>query len=73
MSETIESASHQLCAALHMDGIDPAAIEISLPFEAWWRMHTRIEQLYFGLLRFDGRGAPPTQFQFMGITYKVKQ
>jgi len=73
MTGMIEDASHQLCAALHMDGIDPAAIEISLPFDAWWRMYCRIEQLHRGLQPYDGRSYPPTQFQYMGINYKAKK
>lgn len=69
---SIERASHGLCAALHMDGIDPSGIEILLPRDAWWRMWTRIEQLHRGLMQFDGRGYPPVEFRYMGITYRVK-
>ena len=70
--DDIEGASHRLCAALHMDGINPAGIEILLPHEAWWRMWTRIEQKHRGLMAFDGRGFKPEQFQYMGVTYRVK-
>ncbi|GAC1511434.1 MAG: hypothetical protein NVS1B6_17960 [Steroidobacteraceae bacterium] len=70
--DDIEMASHKLCAALHMDGIDPGGIEILLPREAWWRMWTRLEQKYHGMMRFDGRGALTDRFQFMGVTYRVK-
>lgn len=70
----LERASHQLCAALHMDGIDPDGIEILLPYDAWWRMWTRLEQLHRGMMVFDGRGAfVPTEFRYMGIKYRVKK
>jgi hypothetical protein len=71
---TIEMASHRLCAALHMDGIDPAGIEVALPRDAWWRMWTRLEQLYRGMMTYDGRGAElPDYFTYMGIKYRVKE
>ena len=70
---SIERASHQLCAALHMDGIDPGEMEILLPHDAWWRLWTRLEQLHRGLMKFDGRGFTPGQFKYMGVTYRVKQ
>lgn len=69
---SIQQASHRLCAALHMDGIDPSGIEILLPRDAWWRLLTRLEQLHPGYMRFDGRGSPPEIFQYMGIVYRVK-
>lgn len=68
--EQITEASHRLCAALHSEGIDPAAIEIRLPQDAWWRLWARLEQTYPGIMKFDGRGAMPMQFQFMGIVFR---
>ena len=70
--DDIEGASHKLCAALHMEGIDPAGIEILLPEAAWWRMWNRIEQKHRGLMPFDGRGIRPSQFQYMGVVYRAK-
>jgi hypothetical protein len=69
---SIQRASHRLCAALHMEGIDPSEIEIWLPKDAWWRLWMRLEQLHRGLMPFDGRGLVPDQFKYMGVTYRVK-
>jgi hypothetical protein len=69
---SIERASHGLCTALHMEHVDPADIEIWLPFAAWWRMQCRLEQLHRGLISFDGRGRVPESFRYMGITYRAK-
>jgi hypothetical protein len=55
-----------------MDNIDPGDIEIVLPFNAWWRMQSRLEQLYRGSMVFDGRGAIPETFKYMGVTYRSK-
>ncbi|MBR0693659.1 hypothetical protein [Bradyrhizobium lablabi] len=71
--DDIDAASHKLCAALHMDGIDPKEIEILLPREAWWRMWTRLEQKHRGMMQFDGRGTITDRFRYMGITYRVKE
>lgn len=70
--ETIEQAMHGLCIALHRNGIDPAEIEISLPSGAWWRLWTRLEQLY-RMTIFDGRGAAPDTIRYMGVTFRVKR
>lgn len=71
---SIQHASHRLCASLHMDGIDPSEIEILLPYDAWWRLWTRLEQLHRGLMTFDGRGPfVPVEFKYMGVKYRVKQ
>jgi hypothetical protein len=66
-------ASHQLCAALHADFIDPSDIEVHLPYDAWWRLMSKAEQYCFGSIPYDGRGILPEQFKFMGITYRVKR
>jgi hypothetical protein len=71
--DPIGEASHRLCIALHMQQIDPSEIEITLPFDAWWRMQSRLEQLYRGLMTFDGRGAIPETFKYMGVTYRAKR
>jgi hypothetical protein len=70
---SIQMASHRLCAALHMDGIDPTDIEVHLPHDAWWRLWMRIEQLYRGQMTYDGRGMIPENFKYMGVTYRVKK
>jgi hypothetical protein len=69
---SIEHASHRLCAALHMVNVDPADIEISLPYDAWWRLWTILESRHRGLMNFDGRGIKPGAFQYMGVTYSAK-
>lgn len=69
----ITEASHRLCAAFHMEGIDPAEVEVHMPREAWWRLQCRLEQIYRGIMRYDGRGYQPDRFQFMGIVYRVKE
>lgn len=71
--DPIGEASHRLCAALHCEQIDPADIEIALPFDSWWRMQARLEQLHRGLMTFDGRGTAPETFKYMGVTYRVKR
>lgn len=68
----IERAAHRFCAALHMENIDPADIEIWLPYGAWWRLWTVLEQRHRGLMAFDGRGFVPEKFQYMGVTYCAK-
>jgi hypothetical protein len=68
----IEEASHQLCSALHLEGINPGDVEIRLPREAWWRMYILLEQRHRGMMTFDGRGREPGKFQYMGITYVPK-
>ena len=65
--------SNRLCAALHMEGVDPQEIEVCLPYSAWWKLWARLERQFPGVMRFDGRGAVPTSFKWMGVTYKVKQ
>ncbi len=70
---SIQIASHRLCAALHMDGIDPTDIEVHLPKAAWWRLWTRIDQLCLSPMVFDGRGLMPEQFKYMGVTYRIKK
>lgn len=72
MSEPISTAAHRLCAALHADNIDPADVVVLLPRDAWWRLQTRLEQLYSGFMKFDGRGLLKEEFQYMGITFRVK-
>lgn len=70
--DPIGEASHRLCAALHREFIDPADIEIALPRDAWWRMQSRLEQMHRGLMVFDGRGAVPETFKYMGVTFRAK-
>lgn len=73
MSESILHASHRLCAALHADCIDPADIEVHLPYDAWWRLWCRIEQLHRGMMSYDGRDPTifPIEFKYMGVKYKA--
>lgn len=76
MSEnTIERASHRLCEALHADCINPQDMEIHLPYDAWWRLCCRIEQLHRGMMQYDGRDprVMPIEFKYMGVTYKAKR
>jgi len=65
---------HAFSAALHMHNIDPGKVEISLPFDEWWRLWCVLESKFRGMMRFDGRSAdhtPPTSFQYMGIKFSV--
>ena len=60
---------HAFSAALHIHNI-----EISLPFDEWWRLWCVLESKFRGMMRFDGRsdtGKPPTSFQYMGIKFSV--
>jgi hypothetical protein len=71
--DPICEASHRLCAALHMENIDPAAMEIRLPRAAWWALYNRLEQIHRGIMNFDGRGSLQDGFMYMGVTYRVKE
>jgi hypothetical protein len=71
--DPICEASHKLCAALHMERIDPSGIEIRLPRESWWSLRNRLDQLNPGVMAFDGRGLLSSCFQYMGVTYRVKE
>jgi hypothetical protein len=62
---------HALAAAMHIQGIDPSTITITLPREEWWHLAMIIESRFkAGLCKFDGRGPPPGWFTYMGFTFK---
>lgn len=70
--DNIVEASHRLCAALHENLIDPSEMVIYLPREQWWRLYNCLERKFPGLMVYDGRGAFPSSFKYMGITYRPK-
>lgn len=61
---------HQMSAALHMQRIDPASVTITMPREDWWRLWCVLDSKYRNLMTFDGRGAVPESFRYMGFTFK---
>jgi hypothetical protein len=63
---------HVLRASAHMLDIDPSKWIITVPYDDWWRLWTEIDRRYsYKAVGYDGRGIAPTQFQFMGITFKA--
>jgi hypothetical protein len=64
---------HAMAAALHLLNVDPAEMRISLPFDEWWKLWCALERKYRGLMRFDGRGRPADEFQYMGVTFCVEK
>jgi hypothetical protein len=63
---------HALAAAFHMQHINPGDVTISLPHEKWWALLNTIDRKYSsGFVNFDGRGAPPTSFHYMGFEFKA--
>ena len=64
---------HALSAGLHRENIDPGVIEISLPFDEWWRLWLAIERKFKGMMKFDGRATMPAQFQYMGFKFVIKK
>lgn len=61
---------HGLAAALHAELIEPSAVVILLPRKNWWMLWCAIEAKYKHVMLFDGRGATPDHFQYMGFTFK---
>lgn len=60
---------HGFAAALHVQHIDPACVTITLPMEEWWKLATALERQFGGVMTFDGRGAVPGRFTYMGFTF----
>jgi len=61
---------HSFRAALHMLRVDPDTVVISLPRDAWWSLWNAIESKYGNFLKYDGRGAVPDQFTYLGVRFK---
>ena len=64
---------HALASAMHRETINPADIEVSLPFDAWWGLWNTLERKFRGMMRFTGHGLPPGQFLYMGFKFVVKE
>ena len=64
---------HALSGALHRECIDPSKVEISLPWDQWWKLHCSLERKFRGLLRFQGLGEVPQSFRYMGFSFVVKK
>lgn len=63
---------HSLAAAMHMQQIDPRVVEITLPFDEWWKLYCVIEARFRGLLPpFDGRQNLDC-FRYMGFEFKPR-
>ena len=61
---------HALAAAMHIEGIDPHAMVISLPERQWWDLWCALDRKYHHLMTYSGRGLEPEQFQYMGFTFR---
>jgi hypothetical protein len=62
---------HAMSAGLHMCGINPQNVTISLPHPEWWRLYCALERKFGSLMQFDGRGEEPGQFQYMGFIFRA--
>jgi hypothetical protein len=60
---------HALGAAFHMRRIDPQSVTITLPRDKWWDLRCELQRKLEGLLRYDGRGALPDEFRYMGFRF----
>ena len=61
---------HVLAVALHMEGIDPNVVTISLPHEKWFALWCSLDRKMRGFMIYDGRGGMPMSFKYMGVTFK---
>lgn len=61
---------HALAAALHRQRIDPHVVTITLPYPQWWSLWSDLDRRFNGFMTFDGRGAVPAEFHYLGFTFK---
>lgn len=64
---------HTFSAMLHMHRINPAVVEVHLPFDNWWELQCSLQRRFRDALVYDGRGALPARFQYAGITFVAKE
>jgi hypothetical protein len=60
---------HRLAAGMHMQGIDPQEVTITLPHPKWWALYSALERKMQGFMPFDGRGMRPMEFRYMGFRF----
>ena len=61
---------HVLAVALHMEGVDPSTMTISMPYDSWFALWCSIDRKFRGFMTYDGRGLTPLSFKYMGVTFK---
>lgn len=61
---------HVLSVALHLEGVDPSTVIISMPHDSWFALWCSLDRKMRGLMTYDGRGGMPRSFRYMGMTFK---
>lgn len=73
MSETnyyeFPTCLHALSAALHINGIDPGLVTISLPVRDWWKLSQVLQTKFKHLTFFDGRQHKLDSFMYLGFKF----
>lgn len=68
-----QESTHTFSAMLRMHRINPAVVEVHLPFDNWWELQCSLQRRFRDALVYDGRGALPARFQYAGITFVAKE
>jgi hypothetical protein len=60
---------HVLAASMHMNGIDPSYVTITMPADKWWDLRCLIERHIPGFMHITHREDLVAEFRYMGFRF----